>query len=74
MLEIDADDVAQLNLKEDWGEAPDVAIFHGRQQELDTLEQWIIQGRCQLITIVGFAGIGKTSLVRGGSKAHSQTF
>ena len=53
-------------LREDWGEAPDVLMFHGRQQELATLEQWIVEDGCQLINIVGFAGIGKTSLVRGG--------
>ena len=64
-LEIDPDGVAH-NLREDWGSAPDVAVFHGRQQELATLEQWIVWDRCQLINIVGFAGIGKTSLVRGG--------
>lgn len=65
-LGIDPDKVAQSNLKEDWGEAPDVPIFHGRQQELETLEQWIIQDKHRLINIVGFAGIGKTNLVSGG--------
>ena len=65
VLEIDPD-LIQLNLKEDWGEAPDVPVFHGRQQELETLEQWIVRDRHRLISIVGFAGIGKTSLVRGG--------
>ena len=68
VLGVDPDEVAQpVNcLKEDWGEAPDVPIFHGRQQELATLEQWILEEGCRLITIVGFAGIGKTRLVRGG--------
>lgn len=66
VLGIDPNNVAQYDLKEDWGEAPDVPIFHGRQPELATLEQWIIQDKHRLINIVGFAGIGKTSLVRGG--------
>ena len=66
VLKLNPDDIAQYDLKEDWGEAPDVPIFHGRQQELETLEQWIIQDKHRLITIVGFAGIGKTSLVKGG--------
>ncbi|MFM2310967.1 MAG: hypothetical protein RLZZ04_243 [Cyanobacteriota bacterium] len=65
-LGIDPNEVAQSNLKEDWGEAPDVPIFHGRQQELETLEQWIIQDKHRLINIIGFAGIGKTNLVSGG--------
>ena len=53
-------------LRTDWGEAPDVPIFHGREQELETLEQWIVKDQCQLITITGLAGIGKTRLIRGG--------
>ena len=65
MLGVNRDQVAQ-SLKEDWGEAPDVPSFHGRQQELATLEQWIIKDKYRLINIVGFAGIGKTGLVRGG--------
>ena len=64
-LKIDPDDVAHY-LREDWGSAPDVQTFHGRQQELAILEQWIVRDRSRLINIVGFAGIGKTSLVRGG--------
>jgi WD40 repeat protein len=64
-LGIKPDDVAHY-LREDWGKAPDVQTFHGRQEELVTLKQWIVRDRCRLINIVGFAGIGKTSLVRGG--------
>ena len=65
VLGINPDDVAHY-LREDWGSAPDVQTFHGRQAELATLEQWIVRDKCRLINIVGFAGIGKTSLVRGG--------
>ncbi|NCJ05836.1 hypothetical protein GS597_04785 [Synechococcales cyanobacterium C] len=46
----------------DWGEAVDVASFHGRQVELETLEDWIEQDRCRLIGIFGMGGIGKTCL------------
>ena len=67
-LGINTDDVIKPNsyLKEDWGAAPDVPTLYGRQQELATLEQWIVKERNRAISIVGFAGIGKTSLVRGG--------
>ena len=51
---------------QDWGQAPDVPAFHGREKELETLEKWIVRDRCKLINISGFAGSGKTRLVSGG--------
>ncbi|MBD2430399.1 MULTISPECIES: NB-ARC domain-containing protein [Fischerella] len=48
--------------KQDWGEAIDVSRFYGRQEELQTLESWIIEDRCRLIGIFGLGGIGKTAL------------
>jgi hypothetical protein len=47
---------------QDWGEAPDIAGFYGRAQELSELEQWIERDRCKLIAILGMGGIGKTAL------------
>lgn len=46
----------------DWGEAPDVSIFHGRTEELATLETWIQGDRCRLVGILGMGGIGKSAL------------
>lgn len=51
-----------LNAAQDWGEAVDTAIFFGREQELKTLSQWIIQDQCRLIAILGIGGMGKTTL------------
>lgn len=45
----------------DWGEAIDVSAFYGRIDELAKLEQWILNDRCRLITILGMGGIGKTA-------------
>ena len=47
---------------QDWGEAWDIPAFYGRTTELATLEQWIVQDRCQLISLLGMGGIGKTAL------------
>jgi hypothetical protein len=48
----------------DWGEAPDVSTFHGRERELTTLAGWLEGDRgCRLIALLGMGGVGKTSLV-----------
>ncbi|MGB3238454.1 MAG: NB-ARC domain-containing protein [Geitlerinemataceae cyanobacterium] len=48
----------------DWGEAPDVPTFYGRQKELEDLQEWIVEEKCRLLALVGLAGIGKTALAR----------
>ncbi|ACK73062.1 WD-40 repeat-containing protein [Gloeothece citriformis PCC 7424] len=45
-----------------WDQAPDVSRFYGRQAQLATLTDWILEDRCRIITILGIKGIGKTSL------------
>lgn len=46
----------------DWGEAIDVEIFYGRQQELSQLQRWATDDRCRLVGLFGVGGIGKTYL------------
>jgi WD40 repeat protein len=45
-----------------WGEAIDVSKFYGRTAELETLSQWIFRDRCQMVTLLGLGGMGKTAL------------
>ncbi len=46
----------------DWGDALDVPSFYGREEELATLEQWAVQERCRVVSVLGMGGIGKSAL------------
>jgi len=48
--------------QEDWGQAPDVAVFYGRSEELTALKQSIVSDNCRLVALLGLAGSGKTTL------------
>ncbi len=50
--------------QEDWGEAPGLDVFYGRQEELDVLQHWVLDEDCRLTVILGMGGIGKTTLTR----------
>ena len=57
-----ATDTAPDGTHIDWGDAPDTAVFFGRQQELDTLAGWLTTDNCRLVAILGMGGIGKSAL------------
>ncbi|UBF29985.1 NACHT domain-containing protein (plasmid) [Kovacikia minuta CCNUW1] len=46
----------------DWGEAIDISIFYGRETEIATLQQWMVQDRYRMILLLGMGGMGKTAL------------
>lgn len=52
-----------INCPLDWQEPPKVNTCYGRTKELALLKKWLLQDCCQLITIAGMGGIGKTTLV-----------
>ncbi|WRH68748.1 MAG: NB-ARC domain-containing protein [Planktothrix sp. GU0601_MAG3] len=53
---------AKYNTREDWADVPDVSYFLGRETDLNTLKQWVIQDHCRLVSVVGLPGKGKTNL------------
>lgn len=42
--------------------APEITTFYGRNDELNTLKNWLIQDLFRIVTLVGIIGIGKTTL------------
>ncbi len=48
---------------QEWGESPEVTVFFGREMETATLRHWAVTEGCQLITVLGMGGIGKTTLL-----------
>ena len=60
--ELDKTDYLNSNTRVDWGNATQSSVFYGRKEELSTLEQWILNERCQLVALLGMGGIGKTAL------------
>src|SRR3989454_1038307 len=46
----------------EWSDALDVPSFYGREGELATLAQWVVQERCRVVSVLGMGGIGKSAL------------
>src|SRR3989442_849502 len=46
----------------DWGDALDVPSFYGREREMATLAEWVVQERCRVVSVLGLGGIGKSAL------------
>lgn len=46
----------------DWGDAPEVSTFYGRDDELALLTDWLLEQRCRVISVLGMGGMGKSAL------------
>jgi len=55
--------VASADRRQDWGEAPNIINFQGRENELAMLRDWVLEERGSLTAVLGIGGIGKTTLV-----------
>ncbi|WP_019505011.1 DUF1822 family protein [Pleurocapsa sp. PCC 7319] len=60
-------------LSELWQEIAE-GSFIGRETELNTLKQWILEDRLQLISVLGINGIGKTSLCQQFTRLYGDQF
>jgi ABC-type dipeptide/oligopeptide/nickel transport system ATPase subunit len=58
----------------DLKQAPKINHCYGRENELSTLSQWLENPNTQLISVLGIAGIGKSTLVRHFLDINTQTF
>ncbi|MDT9233078.1 MULTISPECIES: NB-ARC domain-containing protein [Limnospira] len=54
--------------------APKIWKFGDRTDEIDTLSRWLIDESIPLISVVGIAGIGKTTLVKKLVDRHKDNF
>ncbi|MBA2678901.1 MAG: hypothetical protein H0U76_10980, partial [Ktedonobacteraceae bacterium] len=58
----------------DWGGAPAVEHFYGREHDLTTLKGWMQEERCRLIVIQAMGGMGKTTLSKELTQQVSASF
>lgn len=58
-----ADQPLAPSVQVDWGDAPDIDQFYGREQELQQLQTWILTDAAKVVNINGLGGNGKTALV-----------
>jgi len=58
----------------DWGDAPSIRNFYGREPEREELRQWVVSDRCRVVALLGIGGIGKTSLSARLTEQMKDTF
>jgi WD40 repeat protein/DNA-binding XRE family transcriptional regulator len=46
----------------DWGDALAVPTFYGRAREMELITLWVLEDHCQVISVLGLGGIGKSAL------------
>jgi WD40 repeat protein/transcriptional regulator with XRE-family HTH domain len=64
----------QISRQEDWGEAPHIEHFYGRENELAGVEQWIMGDGCRIVVVSGLGGVGKTTFTITAAKKVKDAF
>lgn len=59
---------------QDWGEAPRVVQFYGREDDQALLQSWLLKERTQVVMVLGMGGIGKTALATQTARTVSDEF
>ncbi len=54
----------EINPREDFGGVVEADRFYGRDSEIISIKQWILDQKARLIMVLGLGGIGKTSLTK----------
>ncbi len=55
-------EIAMGEVKVDWGDAPSVPTFYGRELELTELRKWVVEEKCRVVSLLGLGGMGKSAL------------
>ncbi len=58
----DSENLSVRSPRRDWGDIPNTQGFFGREQELERLKHWVVTEQCQLVSVLGMGGVGKTLL------------
>lgn len=58
----------------DWGDAPAVERFYGREQEIGQLTKWLANETCHLVGIFAMGGMGKTMLAAKVARSLASSF
>ena len=66
--------VASFFWQDDWGEAPYINGFCGRENELAEITHWMDEEGCRMVVILGIGGVGKTTLAAKAAREVRKSF
>jgi WD40 repeat protein/DNA-binding SARP family transcriptional activator len=64
----------EVTIPPTWSEVPETGRVYGREAEVAQLGAWLRTERCQVVTILGIGGVGKTTLAATVANAIAADF